>query len=251
MTFCYVCLGRFGDICNGLPLLLQDQSEGNFPTLCVASEFESITEGITYADKIVYPGHYSESQKAIQFAKRVRRFDKVIPLQCYGMDFTPKTDSFCKDAYELAGRLKDFRKYPLVFNNRSPQRESELVNRYRTARPMILVSTFGRSSPVAFGGSLVSSLQKEFGNTHNVLNLDFVKASRFYDLLGLFDVAKVLISIDTGHIHLARASGVPVISLITNKPTRWHGACPPENSIFSMRYDQFDSSKIIQAIKTL
>lgn len=249
MKKCFITLGAFGDQINSLPLLLKDSSDGYDVSLCVAKAYESILDGLKHIKRFVYPGHYSESVKAYHSAKNSGNFDEVIPMQCYGWNFKPVTDSFCKESYQLAGRLDEFRKYPLYFDNRNFVREKELCS-VLDGRPVILCSMFGKSSPYPHGFSIINNLKVQFPD-HQVVDMLQVKAHRFYDLLGLMDRAKALVTIDTGHLHLARASKVPVIAFVTDRPSRWHGAVPPENTVLAMRYNEVSMSKIITAIEAL
>jgi hypothetical protein len=85
----------------------------------------------------------------------------------------------------------------------------------------------------------VKRLRREFGKTHQIVNLDRVKAHRVYDMLGLYDHAAALVSIDTVHLHLSRASNVPVFALARDYPTRWHGTPHQERFAFHCRYGDY------------
>lgn len=246
-----VCLGAYGDIINIAPLLWKWHQDGDEISLIVSMSYKDLLDGFSYVKSLPYPGHYSEPVKAVSYAKKVHSLGEVIPLQCYGWPFVSRTDSFCKDAYNISGNLAEFRKHPLIFDRRDPVREKALIDTYVSGQPLILVSTVGKSSPFMQGKALLSGLQHAFGRDHQIMALDCIRADRFYDLLGLFDMAKVLVTIDTGHAHLARASKVPVINLVVNTPTPWHGMVPTENSILFMRYHQFDLRRILQAIEAL
>jgi hypothetical protein len=108
--------------------------------------------------------------------------------------------------------LEDYKRLPLVFDRRSPEREAQLVRTWKkTNKPLLLLNFEGATSPLAATPQVVKAmapLWKHF----EIVNTNEVRAHRIYDLLGLFDVAAGLVTIDTATLHLAAASKVPVLA---------------------------------------
>jgi hypothetical protein len=100
----------------------------------------------------------------------------------------------------------------------------------------LLVNFAGKSSPFAVSDTVLSDVRQRWGNVFEVIDLGTVKATRLYDLLGLYDRADLLLTIDTSTTHLALGSSIPVINLVVDTPTMWHGARPRGNSLLSVRY---------------
>jgi len=140
---------------------------------------------------------------------------------------------------------------PLVFDKRNRQREHDLCGALEDGRPMILVGLKGKSSPFKDAAALFDLIWHEFSDQYNVVDLSEVKAERIYDLLGLYDNAAALVSIDTVHLHLSRASQVPVFALARDDPERWHGTPQFERFAWYCRYGQVmeQAGELVEALK--
>lgn len=239
MSTAYVALGAAGDVASILPILYGESLRGNRSTLVISSEYSPILDGVTYCDSLVYPIHYSEQLKAMNQANQSRRFSKVLSAQAYGSGSGRFTESFQKDAYVLAGKQHEFGKFPLVFDNRDFEREREMSSVIKGDKPVILYAGEGKSSPFQHAGALGHYLDNKWGKDFQIVNLSSIRAHRFYDLLGLYDRASLLICIDSGPLHLANASKVPTICLLTDKPDKWHSAIPPKSSLLSFYYSEY------------
>lgn len=248
----WITLGAFGDICNALPLVWGDFQAGNHPTMMVAREFESILDGVGYCERLVYDGHYSESAKAADYAESLKQFDNVYLVQCYGTKIDRVTDSFCKEAWRLVGRLNDWDSLPLVFDRRNKEREGELLVKVgNRPKPKILVSTSGKSSPFPYRGALMEVL-KPLHPMYDFIDLDGFRAERIYDLIGLMERADCIITTDSGPLHLANAvPKLPVIAFITHFPDLWHGSPKRSNHALYIRYDEFAkrSGEIVEMLR--
>jgi hypothetical protein len=81
-----------------------------------------------------------------------------------------------------------------------------------------------------------------------------MKAERFYDLIGLMEKAVCLVTVDSGPLHLAQAvPTLPVIALITDQISRWHGSPARPNHVLRIRYSEFEARKgeIVPMIRNL
>jgi glycosyltransferase involved in cell wall biosynthesis len=235
----FVQLGRYGDIINILPLLKKRFDDTRQPAdLVVAEQFASLLEGTSYVKVHAFPGRFEELVAAEHWARQ--RFQTITTTQIYGRGFkyTPVTESFCKDSWHRAGALDRWGTLPLVFDNRNAEREEKLWNTFDDGRPMLLVALGGHSSPFPDAAALMEKISARFGSSHKIVDLRSVQAERLYDLLGLFDRAAVLLTIDSAPLHLAAASTIPAIELLMDRTGPWYASIPKGNSILAIPYGQ-------------
>ena len=112
------------------------------------------------------------------------------------------------------------------------------------SKQTILINCNGTSSPFASGHELRQIAES---NGRHVVDLSKVRADKFQDVLGLYDRAGLLITIDTATLHLAQASTIPVIALVADSPTPWHQSAQKGNEILRLKY--FDFHKKREEIK--
>jgi len=233
-------LGRAGDVVNILPAVPLLTKRFGRLSVMAARPYSDILEGVGYCDSVPFDGPFEDVPGAIAKAKTLGH-DPILVSQVYGkgVNVGRSCSSFAIESWRIIGLEAEFGKHPLVFDRRSPEREKELVKRFTDGKPMILFAGQGHSSPFQHSGHLWAELMTRFGRSHRLVDLSQARAYRFYDLLGLFDAAQVLVTIDTGHMHLARGSKVPVVALVTDSPSMWHGAPTPPAAILSMRYREY------------
>lgn len=241
------CLGRYGDICNALPIAWQLHEEtGQKVKFVVAKEFWKILDGCSYVQPVVWDIKYNEIPKAMT---RLADSNAVICQTHSHPDNRRLTDSYQKESWRVAGWLDRFCKLPLVFDKRDSKREERLVNEIFGAqdaeKPIILFSGKSVSSPFSFVPFL-EMINKEFSATHRILNMSDLRAEAIYDVLGLMDRAAVLVTVDTMHLHMARASKVPVIAIINEG---WLGSVPLANVKRTFRYSEATPKAVVDAIR--
>lgn len=250
----YVNLGRLGDICNILPLLYDDHVKGTRSAMMVARDFAGqLSSGCSYYDEVVFNGSMWDLDKAVKEADNLSsnvvvtqlvgptEVVKSVVINRNGLEYRTTTESFMKDAWMIAGRFEDWKKQlPLVFDKRSAEREKRLCEPIVKKKPIILVATKGVSAPFAYSPLLWELVSRRFGNKFNVVNLSDIVAERFYDLLGLYERAACLVTVDSAPLHLAYAcKNLPVVALVRDKPSLWHGSCWRPNHICHIRYSEF------------
>lgn len=244
MSKCFVTLGRNGDICAVLPVVLDEyRKTKDLPHMMVARDYLPLLEGVTYCTPEPFDGDYSRLNAAV--AQANAKFGNATPMQTYSSDgymIHRNEDSFVKDMWRMGGKLDQFGKLPLVFDRRNRDREEALVRKFDNGKPMILVCTSGISSPFPHVQQL-NDLLKPFQHTHQIVNFDDVKATRFFDLLALMERAHIMIGVDSGPLHLAYACRniLPVIALVTHSPTLWHGCPEYPGQVLRIRYNEFSS----------
>jgi hypothetical protein len=251
-----IALGKNGDVISILPILYRDSKLTGVKSIVVTSEkFRSIFEGVSYCETVVYPGAWGDLHGAIKFAKT--NYDEVVILQCHGerFPFAQTQRSFQQEVYQRAGLLNEWDNLELVFDQRDLKCEKELISntvprKAAAGRPydkFILLGDGGQSAPFPQVEELFTMLQTSFGETHKIIRLSTVKAERIYDLIGLYDRAACLVTTDTVHLHLAKASTVPIIALARDG---WVGASPSKRFMLYANYSQWDAikAKLIGAV---
>lgn len=244
-----VLLGHFGDLCIILPLLKQRADQTGSPQpIVVARNYASLLEGVSYVDPVIYDGDWMRGKSldankaAAEFAKSKFPDCKLTFLNPIEGDPPKVMDNFVKEMWHLAGSVGGWNTLPLVFDRRDLHREAKLAGKIAMAKPIILAALDGISSPFLKKPELMASLKARFKHW-KVVDMSTVKAEKPYDLLGLFDRAALLVSIDTMHLHLSRASNVPVIALSRDMPGKWYGTPWSNRYAFHCRYSQYDRRK--------
>lgn len=244
MRTAWITLGRYGDVINTLPLVLDDHRSGNTATMIVSQPYIDLLDGISYCDSRIWPKHYSTPQEAAKWALGTGQFNRIYVCQCYGTKHDIVCSNFCEESWRLVGKHELWGTVPLVFDRRNQEREDDLLVRVgNRGKPMVLVSTNGLSSPFANRAELMSVLEP-LRDRYDFIDLAGFKAERFYDLLALYERAFCLITIDTGTLHLAQATpNLPVIAIVTDSPTKWHGSPSRPNHILRITYREFSFRK--------
>lgn len=238
----FLMLGRYGDIVNFLPALWYISRTETRPRLIVAADHASILDGVSYVEPVIFPGRVYDLDAANDFALDIDR--DYYHVHASGIEFQErKTKNFLTEPWAVAGLLDFYGRLPLHFDLRDRDREYELVKQLNDrGRPIVLVATHGISSPFNHAFHVIKKIRTSFPEA-NVIDLSTVKAERFYDLIGLYEAAQCLVTIDTGHLHLARASSVPVIAL-TNGEQEWLTSPKTDQHIFYCTYHQYYSNSI-------
>lgn len=237
--------GRLGDICHVLPCVRDIAlKEGGKCAVVVSDEFESILDGCSYVEKVVISSHFTDIQPAIEQARAM--FPRVLigKINEKSVGVTTQCHSFSLESWRQLGYLEQYRRLPLVFDRRDRKREEKLIKEWGKPERMVLVNFSGKSAPFDSGDDIKRLFAREF----NVVDLSNIRAYRIYDLIGLMDVADLLVTGDTSTLHLAAASGVPVINLIGTKPTTWHGSDPRNNSVLCLDYGEATRTEKLSAM---
>lgn len=247
----FVVVGcKTGDLCSVLPIIYHEFKRTGYSQLViVAEEYASLLEGCSYILADIWQGDWQNLKSAIKYAKE--KYQEVVVLSTFGKDWPlqKETPSFQLDQFKRAGEISNFDQIQLIFDKRNPAREATLVAQCGVDSGTVLCCGHGNSSPFQ-GASILEFVQAAFP-THRVLDLSKIKGERFYDLLGLYDKAACLVSIETSHLHLSKASNVPVVALVTDRPEIWHGSAWSKHFVAHIRYSDFEMKKpeIIQAIQ--
>lgn len=255
---CFIQLGRFGDLILLFPAfkLIYDRT-GQRPIVIVSNDYASVFDGISYAQPYPIKAHwFLEMPKARDIAARLfgggivpqwwnETNPKGVPpgpqvLQCHGEKWgvdINKYPDFGTSMWIRAGFTREeMMTAPLVFDRRSPEREESLAKLYvQPNRKLLLYNFTGISSPFGYVPEMMRVLS-DYQTRFRMINIGAIKASRIYDLLGLYDLAVGLITIDTATGHLAPASKVPTIWFTV---PGWTRSVPRGNVALHMPYNHF------------
>lgn len=286
----YCILGRFGDICVVLPGLkaLYD-STGTKPIVVVGKEFANIFDGVSYAQAHpVAFDVYRGVRAAIEFAIYTygdcivpkwwddprNKPPPRIPPPWFGEE-TPKVKSgetvsmhykgqkivlakedwenYMVSQWEHAGFTREqMMEWPLVFDRRNKEAEAVLARQwFKSTKPKLLYNFSGRTSPLPKEHyTPMMQVIHRLAHKFEPVNLGSIKAHHIYDLLGLYDQAAALITVDTATLHLAGASSVPYVALLANGGS---GSVPKGNCILKVRYHNAGQkqSQIFEALNSI
>jgi hypothetical protein len=238
-------LGRYGDILNILPLLFYLNEKGQRHTLYVAREFESIRNYISYADVEAYPGAYEDFHGACCYARN--KFNPILRASVYGKNFNYNREAphFCHEAYQRCSpeygkkfAKKEFEK--IVLDVRQFAQEHVLIAKHipNHNKPVVLINFAACSSPLPESGKWKAIVKMELADEFHVVDLGEIRAQSFFDLIGLYREADLLITVDTGTLHLAGATDLPYIAFQNDLRDDWFMGYTRGNCILKVRYTQ-------------
>ena len=246
---CIIELGRFGDIINILPVARLIAERWGKPAFMVNREFASILDGVSYVSPHIFEQNYSQVNQAIALASA--KYPLVINAQLWGRGIVlvKKTKAFNLESWQIAGFETEFHNSSLlpVFDRRNLAQEAAIFNKLSNGKPMLLIKVHGaKSAPYRNGNKLEELLRKRFESEYQVVELTSVQPAHAYDLLGLMDRARLLVTIDTMTLHLAAASGIPVVALVNSDP--WVSSIPRCNCVAKINYTEANPypEKVVQ-----
>jgi hypothetical protein len=200
-----VQLGRIGDLLNILPPCRWL----GIKHVLVHPQFETALRGQSYVEPVLWEGDIENLRAAVERAQTLAQ--KVVVPQLFGRlqpeglpsRFRP---SFVQDQWDrLKPGLGDFwGRLPLVFDQRSAERERQLVSAVADARPLLLVNLSSTSSPCSswYQKALWAYLREKW-TQFALVDVGMLRPVAYCDLLGLYDKAVGLITVDTASLHLA------------------------------------------------
>ena len=242
-----VQLGRYGDLINILPIAKDIAAKIGKPVPIICKkDYADILDGVSYAVAEIAPGADFTADMAKDFG--VLDTHAAHPT-------SPRRIPYNLQAWEQVGYEDRFQELFPVFDRRCRIREVSLVESLVTfEKPVMLVALHGLSSALTDNTrSIIKKLIHEsFGRQFQVIDLS-IKAQRPYDLLGLLDVASVLITIDSMLLHLATATNVPVVAFLSNHPPIfWRASSTKGNVVYRALYDKVvdDWDCVVRAVET-
>lgn len=243
----WVQTAKHGDLLSVLPMLHHEFIEtGIKPDLLVSKPYRQIPESLSYVNTIIYDGDNQDLDGAIKLAKHRSNKVKVTQLHGKGFKFEHRHPSFQYDQWDRAGMLHKWGKLPLVLprtNNLLIWKLGLQESPTKSPRPrFIIFADHSQSSPFPHKEELAKALIDNFPS-HQIVRLSSVRASHLLDLLALMDGAELIVTVETMHLHLSAACKTPVIALVTDKPSRWHGSAYHPRLALHCRYGDFQRRK--------
>lgn len=218
---CVILHGKSGDLANFLPIAkhLHD-TEGEKPLWIVHRLYMSLLLGAKYVEIMPHVVDFHRVDIALRLAKTMAT--RVINATSHGKFYKGTRDqSYNFKAWADNGfgdHFHDLKGYGLVFDNRDPEREATLISQFITGdRPVLLLSLAkAKSSPFPHHALFEERIRRKWSKVFQIVDLQTVHCSRIYDLLGIMDRARVLITADTATLHLATAAPTLKTICLTN-----------------------------------
>jgi hypothetical protein len=222
---CIVQLGRTGDVLNIMPI-----AAATGCGLMVHEQYAAMVRGCSQIRVETWGGRLEDWQGAAKLADE--KYGRVIVTQLFPgrACFEHYTDCWAADEWARCG--VPYGGLPLTFDRRDAARERALVKRHDDGRPMLLLNVRGISGRYPEADSLAAEVRQRFGQRFNVVETPQVEP--FYDLLGLYDHAALLVTIDTATLHLCWASPVRSVQLMNDLVDPWLASRPKGNCVASL-----------------
>ena len=254
MNKCFQLLGRHGDLCTLLPVLKHEfDVTGVRPKILVAKDYESLLDGVSYVERIVWPHSFDRVHEASSFVARRLSGHQMINCSVYGagLHIHPEMWSFDREIWNKSGCPVSFGRLPLVFDQRDYEREKKLADSLILDKnvPVILTAFSGISSPFHGYEKLHAFLRR---TDYQIIDISHVRAERPYDLLGLYDRAMGLVATDSFPLHLAAACPkLKTVALITDGPTPWHRSAWRPHHRMRLLYSEAVEKNFPEMLKVL
>ena len=262
---CFVLLGKFGDIIHMLPVFkLVFERDGVKPFVMVSEQFASVLDGVSYVTPWMVPLDWKDDVASARDVAQMH-FKKVVVPQ-FWLD-GPENRMRLQDSVSASSKLltlrfggrdtlidetqwpnctlsmwkqsgfgnQSFQNSPVVFDRRNAEREEFLcATAGMNNGPVILYNLEGSSCPFPFAAEVLNAMRAEKGDAA-LVNLAEIKAERIYDLLGLFDRAVGMVTVDTATLHLAGAGNIPYVALLNDG---WSRAEPKGRCLLKIPYSE-------------
>jgi len=255
-------LARYGDIVNVLPIAYDLHKKGNEVHWFVHPNFADILEAVSYVKVHKYGGSDRDVQGTSDYARKLG-FKRVLELQVNGNKLPSpiECENFITQSWARGGYLDKFHELPLVFDERNIDFENDAQKGlpYTHKKETIAYSLESHSSPMPENKKFEQWIIKEFGDKFNLWNIGILKLKKPQYLIGMLEIAGILISVDTLSLHLSYATNTPVIALAPDHNTqnykeryKWYQSEPRNNWIERVTYtdalEKKGQDKIIAAV---
>jgi len=236
MSHVYIALGKSGDILSVAPIVqMQARLTGKPQSLMVSEEFVYLVNRLEGIIPVPYNGTFFDLMDAIRQAKR--KYDQVIPLQVFDrtVPISHRTPSFQLDQWLRAGRVDSFQDCGWQLHVPRPKTCS-----FNSGNPLVIFADFSQSSPFKHKEELYLLIRDALPG-HKIVRTSEYRLSNICDFLPMYDAADLIVSVDTAHLHLTRACQTPVVAMIQDQPTRWHGSAWHPRFRLHCRYGDFEA----------
>jgi hypothetical protein len=232
-------LGSNGDIVSLLPILRDIAGKGDRPTVICRPEYAAVLEAVSYADALPVDFRVAHPMLAEKWAKD-QGFDPVLVPQVYQNLHRahPPCENWQAEQWSRAGYIDRFHELPTVFDRRDHAGEQKGITAHLDAsdsRPVLAYNLYGETSPYAFWNEERTWLEQSFPQ-YQLLDIGLAWLDKIHHLLGLLELADVLITIDTSTLHFAHATGTPTIALLPEEV--WSRSEARSHWVYSCTYPQ-------------
>ena len=243
-TPCFVMLGKTGDLISLLPAWQEiARTSGMKPVVMVNEKFAKVLEGVSYVEPWIvnhqWPkdiGQAWEKAREHFHSPAMPQFwneTSLPPDGVFGVNLPKYPNSFIAMWKECGFDEKQMLELPVIFDQRDREREKRLAGTVSSwKKPVVLYNLEGASCPFTYAAEVLSALWP-MRSEIELVDLARITAERVYDLLGLYDRAVGLITIDTATLHLAGAGNIPYIALVNDG---WSRAVPKGNVQLTIPY---------------
>jgi len=236
--FYFIQLGGYNEIINLLPVLYEQWREGRKATLVVCEAFAGLLDAVNYVGVRRFTGQPHEVVRA--------RYELVASgvaphrIKVAQADFTRLElfgDNYEVAQWQRAGFAHRWEQCALVFNNRDIAAEEEFVagEDVKNWKDVLVMSL--RTAP-----HIVNRIREEFADWRIVDVTNCQNMDRPQNILGLLDSAACLISDDSVALHLAAATGCPVVSIVDNDP--WKTPARRANHFVRLHFNQLNDETL-------
>lgn len=236
-------LGRHGDLINLLPLWWRlHQQSGQRPRIVTRPDYLPLLAGASYVEAIPFDGRIDDPAAALAWARKNYLTHEIIVSQYENnpVDSRRLTPCYQMESWRLAGALDEFGKWPLVLEHDD---DSAAL---RGNIGDIVVAAQSISSPFP-DEALMDALLAEFGG--RITRIDDMRMPNPQCMIPYLNAASVLVTVDTMHIHLARAAKVPVVAILQDRPHL--GSVPPPACVAKFGYAEAanDLGRVVEAVR--
>ena len=236
---CFVMLGKNGDLIHMLPVFLHTFKRDPLkPVVMVSEKFAGVLEGVSYVTPWVVPFEWPDGLNAAKLEAE-KHFAATLVPQYWNIPVPRKvvegTSENCTLAmWEASGIApQHFAGSPVVFDRRDANREEFLCKTTAlNGKPLILYNLEGASCPFPYAAEVLQTLRLLKGNAE-LVDLAAIRCERIYDLVGLYERAVGMITVDTATLHLAGVGNIPYVALLNDG---WSRAEPKGKCLLKMPY---------------
>ena len=230
----WIQLGKAGDILSILPLIHDEFTWTKSPvSLMVAKDYASLVSGLDYVNPVIFDGTPSQFKSAYEIARKKFRF-VAVPQMHGDVQFANHGTSVFLDMWKRVGMLHKWDTLPLILpRNQTVEKTSRTI----------FYADHSQSSPFFYREELYKLIQESFPE-HNIIRASSMRLKNILDFLPFMDAAELIVSVDTAFLHLSLACNVPVVAMVADKPSHWHGSPWSKRFAIHCRYSEYPTRVI-------
>ena len=241
---CMIQYGHFGDILNVLPIAHHLHQQGNIVHFLCQPPWSDILDATSYVHRVELPK--CDFQPMIWYASTIFRRIILARVRADHVESNRIGESYNRDQWYAAGYLGEFDNpdFKLVLD-RAPTGPAPFP-----VRPIVCNVTSGQSSPFKYGPILLQKILAAFPGL--VVDVSEMRLPKFVDLLPIMRESKLIVTIDTGMLHLAGACPeIPLVALTNPNPYGGTSIRRHVDARFTYRETRYQPGIVIRAIERI